>query len=208
MKTTKEDLDERLAYTSLMMTRLRSRHAVIKDVTAKFSVTSRTVDTWIAKVRAARRAEAATTERDVARDAARADINAMIALALNRTEVVYNKDGTVALDGAGKAIVRAKPDLQRAAQLMKQLTDLDALAEPTTHVVTVKANVDVEAVPDFGKMSDEQLRAAAKLVEALAPGQDVGAMLGEAFKMSGKRPDPPKKPEPTAIPGPGVERSQ
>lgn len=194
VRTSLHQIAERLAFTSQAMTRLRATHLVLREVSQHFGVNERTVVGWMRKVREQRRAEASDVDREVARDQLRADYNAVVSMALNRTEVVKDKDGGPMLDSSGRPMVRAKPDLGHALQALRELANLDGLPEPVKHEHKVEAKVD--AAPDLGGLTSEQLAAGMAFVTSLAPDGDMAKLLGEHFKLAGTRPTLP--PEATA----------
>lgn len=185
VRQSQESAAERLAYTAQAMVQLRTSTAVQNDVARKFNVNVRTVQAWMRAVRLRWREEQLNTDVDTARDSARADLNAVIALALNKRTVVKTKDGDPLLDPkTNNPVTRGTPDLMAAIRAMKQLHDLDGLPQPMR--TEVKIEGDVQLMPDLAQLDGKALVAITKALESIAPGGDIGKLIGEHFKLSGE----------------------
>lgn len=181
-RATKEVFEEHLAACDEAMVRYPSSYQVCKVLAERFGVNPRTVRTWMKIVRERRRAEIAPIDREVARDQARARFDLVFAMAINKTAVVKNIDGSPVLDPAtGKPITKPAADLQRALHAEREIVHLDGLAQPIRSEVKVEA--EVAQMPD---LSDAKVRAALEnYLKMVAPGGDLSKVAGEQFKLSG-----------------------
>jgi hypothetical protein len=191
-RSTKEMMAERLAFKADMMIRLRSFHKTVQTVRQKYGVNERTVAIWISKVRAQWRAEASKRDPEEARDDIRETLNAILALALGRSQVVKDAEGNPVMreqilpDGRviKEPAVRANPDLQRAIHALRDIMHLDGLARPLT--AQIRVDHEVAKLPDLAKAGGaEAARALQMYLAAIAPGADVSELAGEWFKLSG-----------------------
>ena len=191
-RVTKEVMAEQLAYTAELMVRLRSSYRVEQSLNGRYGCDERTARRWMQRVREMRRAEASTINVDNARDDMRDSLNAVAALALGRSQVVKNDDGSVVMtrqtkpDGTvvEQPTYKPNPDLQRALHALRELIHLDALASPTTQ--TIKVDADIGVMPDLKKMGPQAAKALEAFVKEISPGGKISELAGEWFKFSGE----------------------
>jgi hypothetical protein len=193
-RISQEEMAERLADTAELMVRLRSSYQVERHLARKYGVNPRTCRDWMAKVRAARRAEASSVDVDNLRDDMRESLNTVAALALGRNAVVKNDDGTVVMtevtrpDGSieRRPTYRANPDLQRALHALRELMHLDGLPKVVKH--ELKVDAEVTAMPDLKKLGPSAAKAMGEFLKELAGG-DLSKLAGDWFKFSGEGTD-------------------
>lgn len=153
------------------LVRVRSHTKIKRALAEKYDVKPRQVSTWIAEVHARWRAQAGGEDRDLKRDAMRVVLNELLSLAMNRTEIVRDKDGKVVVDPAtGQPARRARPDVQRALHATHQLRALDGLDSPTKVALTNPNGDGPAQVKITGNLVTKSEHAAiANLLKGLKP---------------------------------------
>lgn len=188
--------DARLAEVEQMMLTVRRPTVVQRQLAEKYGVTTRTVRKWIAKVDAKWAEHAAQFAcpddvREARRNKARETYELVISLALARTEVVKNEDGSVAFDDREyltdgsknqnykRPITRAKPDLVRAVTAMLGIRHLDGLDAPKKTELAITGIGD--RLPDLDSLPQSVRDHLVAGLEQLAPNGDLRKLAGDLF---------------------------
>jgi hypothetical protein len=184
----KEAKEEAVSYAAELMIRLRSSYQVQKNLVAKYQISTRTARRLMTAVRERWAEERKNTDdvelHETRRDRERETLNTTIALALGRTQVVKNDDGTVVLDKQGRPVVRANPDLQKVLHAVRVMMDLDGLSKPIKAKITVDG--EITAMPNLKDLGPQAAQALEGFLKTIAPEQDVAKLAGDWFKFSGE----------------------
>lgn len=195
-KITQEEQAERMAFCAEQMIRQRSSYRVEQSMHARFGMDARTARRYMQRVRLARRSEASAIDKDLRRDEARAAFETIFVLAINRTQLVKNEDGSVVLDQRPKLpngqanpnyqmpLTRQNADLQRATHAQREIVHLDGLNEPTK--AELKIDGDVGLMPDLKNFGPAAATALGDFLKEIAPGGDISKLAGDIFKFSGE----------------------
>jgi hypothetical protein len=151
---------ERLVEVETLLTRRVGSRRIEKLLAERWSLTTRQVRHYIARVRRTWEAEASSEGREAKRDAMRASLDDLYANAMGRTEIVRDAKGSPILDPQGKPLVRPNPDTKTAVRAAAEIIRLDGLAAPTK--VEVSGAVRGAAAPPnpkdfFAGRSDAEL---------------------------------------------------
>lgn len=198
---TKDLLHEKhIAETEKILIRRRSYYDAMTQIVQTFSVPERTARRWIETVRKQWKVEGTTElfDRTALRVEMHHSLQMGIALALNRTQLVKEKDGRIVYDPAsverdaqgnivaGRPTIRANPDLQRYFYGLSTLARLHGLDEPAR--VKIDVDADLNLAPDLSKLKPDQVEKIREALTVLAGG-NLDDLIGD---MTGGE-APPKK---------------
>jgi hypothetical protein len=187
-----EEWDDRLAFVSEAMVRVRNTWEVVQRIVKKYGVSDSTARLWIKRVRDLRRSEVSAMDLENHRDDMRELLHKVVEMSLNKTQVVRDKDDNPVLNPqTGDVIVRPNPDLQRVIHAARELIHLDGLQRPLTG--TIKVEHEVTAIPDLKTVDVTAQKAMTDFLTALAPGGDISQLAGDWFRFSGAEPTKERK---------------
>jgi hypothetical protein len=193
-----------LADVEQIMLTVRRPLLVQQHIATRFGVSLRTARRYVSEVYKKwrdheKQFDTAPALRESRRNNARATFELVVALAINRTEVVKNEDGKVLLDereflgdpalkqrnpAFKLPVTRPKPDLMRVIHALNAWRHLDGLDEP------LKAQLNIvglgESLPDLDAMPEEARRHLVAGLEAMAPGGDLRKLAGDLFTSSAR----------------------
>lgn len=189
-----------LADVEQLLLTVRRPTLVERQIAERYKVTQRTARKYMKAVydkwaEHAKQFDSKPELREARRNQVRETIQLVIAVALARTEVVKNEDGSVVLDdrehlpdgrrnSAYKTpLTRPRPDLQRVVAAINSQRKLDGLDEP----FKLELSGDLgDRLPDVADLPHEVRQHLVRGLEALAPGGDLRKLAGELLTGGGK----------------------